>query len=105
VEEVLQRYKELQDIISILGMEELSTEDKITVFRARKIQRFLSQPMSVAEVYTGIKGEYVKLEDTIRSFKAILNGEVDELPEDAFLMVGTIEQAKEKAKAEKHLGG
>ncbi len=102
VEEVLQRYKELQDIISILGMEELSTEDKITVFRARKIQRFLSQPMSVAEVYTGIKGEYVKLEDTIRSFKAILNGEVDELPEDAFLMVGTIEQAKEKAKAEKH---
>jgi F-type H+-transporting ATPase subunit beta len=99
VEEVLQRYKELQDIISILGMEELSSEDKITVFRARKIQRFLSQPMAVAEVYTGIKGEYVKLEDTIRSFKSILNGEVDELPEEAFLMVGTIEQAKEKAKA------
>jgi F-type H+-transporting ATPase subunit beta len=99
VEEVLQRYKELQDIISILGMEELSPEDKVTVFRARKIQRFLSQPMSVAEVYTGIKGEYVKLEDTIRSFKSILNGEVDELPEEAFLMVGTVDQVKEKAKA------
>ena len=98
VEQVLQRYKELQDIISILGMEELSSEDKITVFRARKIQRFLSQPMSVAEVYTGIKGEYVHLDDTIRSFKAILNGEVDELPEEAFLMVGNIDQAIAKAK-------
>ncbi len=98
VQQVLQRYKELQDIISILGMEELSSEDKITVFRARKIQRFLSQPMSVAEVYTGIKGEYVHLEDTIRSFKTILNGEVDELPEEAFLMVGNIDQAIAKAK-------
>ena len=98
VQQVLQRYKELQDIISILGMEELSSEDKITVFRARKIQRFLSQPMSVAEVYTGIKGEYVHLEDTIRSFKTILNGDVDELPEEAFLMVGTIDQAIAKAK-------
>lgn len=97
VEEVLQRYKELQDIISILGMEELSTEDKITVFRARKIQRFLSQPMSVAEVYTGIKGEYVSLEDNIRSFKAILDGEVDDLPEEAFFMVGTIDDVKKKA--------
>ena len=99
VQQVLQRYRELQDIISILGMEELSSEDKITVFRARKIQRFLSQPMSVAEVYTGIKGEYVHLEETIRSFKAILNGDVDELPEEAFLMVGNIDQAIAKAKA------
>ena len=97
VEQVLQRYKELQDIISILGMEELSAEDKITVFRARKIQRFLSQPMSVAEVYTGIPGRYVPLEDTVRSFKAILDGEADDLPEEAFLMVGDIEDARKKA--------
>ncbi len=99
VQQVLQRYKELQDIISILGMEELSSEDKITVFRARKVQRFLSQPMFVAEGYTGVKGEYVHREDTVRSFKAILDGEVDDLPEEAFLMVGTIEQAIAKAKA------
>ena len=98
VQQVLQRYKELQDIISILGMEELSSEDKITVFRARKVQRFLSQPMFVAEAYTGIKGEYVHREDTVRSFKSILDGEVDDLPEEAFLMVGTIEQAIAKAK-------
>ncbi|MEF9988933.1 MAG: F0F1 ATP synthase subunit beta [Christensenellaceae bacterium] len=98
VQHTLQRYKELQDIISILGMEELAQEDKITVFRARKIQKFLSQPMFVAEVYTGIKGHYVPLKDTIRSFKAILDGEVDELPEQAFFMVGDIDEAKAKAK-------
>ena len=97
----LQRYKELQDIISILGMEELAPEDKITVFRARKVQRFLSQPMFVAEIFTGIKGRYVPLKDTIRSFKAILDGEVDDLPEQAFLMVGDIDDAKEKAKGMK----
>lgn len=94
----LQRYKELQDIISILGMEELAPDDKVTVFRARKIQKFLSQPMFVAEVYTGIKGEYVPLEKTIKSFKAILDGEVDDLPEQAFYMTGDIDQVKEKAK-------
>lgn len=98
VQQVLQRYKELQDIISILGMEELSIEDKITVFRARKVLRFLSQPMFVAEAYTGIPGVYVRREDTVRSFKAILDGEVDDLPEEAFMMVGTIEQAVKKAK-------
>ncbi len=94
----LQRYKELQDIISILGMEELAPEDKVLVFRARKVQRFLSQPMFVAHVYTGFEGKYVPLKDTIRSFKAILDGEVDDLPEQAFYMVGDIEEAKEKAK-------
>ena len=94
----LQRYKELQDIISILGMEELAPEDKITVFRARKVQRFLSQPMFVAEIFTGIKGKYVPLKGTIRRFKAILDGEADDLPEQAFLMVGDIDEAKEKAK-------
>lgn len=97
----LQRYKELQDIISILGMEELAPEDKITVFRARKVQRFLSQPMFVAEIFTGIEGKYVPLKDTIRSFKAILDGEVDDLPEQAFLMVGDIDEAKEKAEGMK----
>ncbi|MEG2882527.1 MAG: F0F1 ATP synthase subunit beta, partial [Christensenella sp.] len=94
----LQRYKELQDIISILGMEELAPDDKITVFRARKVQKFLSQPMFVAEVYTGIKGKYVPLSSTIKSFKAILDGEVDDLPEQAFYMVGDIEEVREKAK-------
>lgn len=79
-------------------MEELAPEDKITVFRARKVQRFLSQPMFVAEIFTGIEGKYVPLKDTIRSFKAILDGEVDDLPEQAFLMVGDIDEAKEKAK-------
>ena len=88
----------MQDIISILGMEELAPDDKVTVFRARKIQKFLSQPMFVAEVYTGIKGEYVPLEKTIKSFKAILDGEVDDLPEQAFYMTGDIDQVKEKAK-------
>jgi F-type H+-transporting ATPase subunit beta len=98
VQAVLQRYKELQDIIAILGMDELSEEDKLTVTRARKIQRFLSQPFHVAEVFTGSPGKYVPLKDTIRGFKAILNGEYDALPEQAFYMVGGIEEAAEKAK-------
>jgi len=95
---VLQRYKELQDIIAILGMDELSEEDKLTVTRARKIQRFLSQPFHVAEVFTGSPGKYVPLKDTIRGFKAILEGQYDSLPEQAFYMVGGIEEAAEKAK-------
>ena len=98
VQAVLQRYKELQDIIAILGMDELSDEDKLTVARARKIQRFLSQPFAVAEAFTGIKGEYVKLEDTIRSFEEVLDGKHDNLPEQAFYMVGGIEGAVAKAK-------
>jgi len=98
VKEVLQAYKDLQDIISILGMDELSDEDKLTVTRARKIEKFLSQPFFVAEQFTSIPGRYVKIEDTIRGFKGILDGEYDSLPENAFLMVGTIEEAVEKAK-------
>jgi F-type H+-transporting ATPase subunit beta len=98
VQAVLQRYKELRDIIAILGMDELSPEDKLTVARARKIQRFLSQPFHVAEVFTGSPGKYVSLKDTIRGFKAIVAGEYDSLPEQAFYMVGTIEEAVEKAK-------
>jgi F-type H+-transporting ATPase subunit beta len=98
VKEVLQSYKDLQDIISILGMDELSDEDKLTVTRARKIEKFLSQPFFVAEQFTSIPGRYVKIEDTIRGFKGILDGEYDTLPENAFLMVGTIEEAVEKAK-------
>lgn len=97
VQEILQKYKSLQDIIAILGMDELSDEDKLTVSRARKIQRFLSQPFFVAEVFTGTKGEFVKLEDTIKGFKEILEGKHDDIPEQAFYMVGTIEQAVEKA--------
>ncbi len=97
VQETLQRYKSLQDIIAILGMDELSEEDKLTVSRARKIQRFLSQPFHVAEVFTGIPGKFVPLEDTVRSFKAVVNGEYDHLPESAFYMVGGIEEAVEKA--------
>lgn len=97
VQKILQRYKELQDIIAILGMEELSEDDKIVVGRARRIQRFLSQPFFVAETFTGTPGRYVKLEDTIKGFKRIVNGELDELPEQAFYMVGTIEEAIEKA--------
>lgn len=96
--EILQKYKELQDIIAILGMDELSEEDKETVNRARKIQRFLSQPFFVAEQFSGIPGKYVKLEDTIKGFKEIIEGKHDELPEQAFYMVGTIEEAVEKAK-------
>ncbi len=99
VKQTLQTYKDLQDIINILGMDELSDEDKLTVNRARKIQKFLSQPFFVAEQFTGIPGKYVKLEDTIRSFKGIVNGEYDHLPENAFYMVGGIEEAVEKAKA------
>ncbi len=97
VEEVLQRYQELQDIIAILGMDELSDEDKVIVARARRIQRFLSQPFHVAEQFTGFSGVYVSLADTVRGFKEILDGNHDNLPEQAFLMVGTIEQAVEKA--------
>jgi F-type H+-transporting ATPase subunit beta len=98
VQMVLQKYKELQDIIAILGMEELSEDDKLTVARARKMQRFLSQPFHVAELFTGNPGVYVKLADTIRGFKGIVEGKYDDLPEQAFYMVGTIEQAVEKAK-------
>lgn len=98
VQSTLQKYKELRDIIAILGMDELSDEDKLTVMRARKIQRFLSQPFHVAEVFTGSPGKYVALRDTITGFKAILNGEYDHLPEQAFYMVGNIEEAVEKAK-------
>jgi len=96
--EILQKYKELQDIIAILGMDELSEEDKLTVNRARKIQRFLSQPFFVAEKFSGMSGKYVKLEDSIRGFKEIIEGKHDDLPEQAFYMVGTIEEAIEKAK-------
>ena len=101
VTEVLQKYKELQDIIAILGMEELSDEDKATVMRARKIQKFLSQPFFVAEPFTGVPGKYVPLKETIRGFKMILDGEMDEYPENAFFNVGTIDEVIEKAKAEK----
>ncbi len=97
VQRVLQRYKDLQDIIAILGIDELSDEDKLTVSRARKIQRFLSQPFHVAEQFTGFKGRYVKVEDTVRGFKMLVDGELDDLPEQAFLYVGPIEEAIEKA--------
>ena len=96
VKQILQRNKELQDIISILGMDELSDEDRLTVNRARKVQRFLSQPFSVAEQFTGIPGVMVSIEDTIRGFKMILDGEVDDIPEQAFLNVGSIEEAIRK---------
>ena len=102
VQEILQKYKELQDIIAILGMEELSEEDKQTVFRARKIQKFLSQPFHVAENFTGIKGKYVPLKETIRGFKAIIDGEMDNYPENAFFNVGTIDDVIAKAKAEEN---
>ena len=97
VQEILQSYKDLQDIIAILGMEELSDEDKITVYRARKIQKFLSQPFHVAENFTGIKGVYVPIEETIRGFKAIISGEMDDYPENAFFNVGTIDDVKRAA--------
>jgi F-type H+-transporting ATPase subunit beta len=99
VQQVLQRYKELQDIIAILGMDELSEEDKLTVQRARKIQRFLSQPFFVAEVFTGSPGQYVSLKDSIKAFQGIVAGDYDNIPEQAFYMVGTIEEAVEKAKS------
>ncbi len=98
VQQILQKYKELQDIIAILGMEELSDEDKLTVLRARKIQRFLSQPFHVAEVFTGVPGQYVPLKETIRGFKSIINGEMDDYPEWAFFNVGTIEEVIQKSK-------
>ncbi|MGB5994550.1 MAG: hypothetical protein WBG20_03960 [Candidatus Deferrimicrobiaceae bacterium] len=98
VQKVLQRYKDLQDIIAILGMDELSEDDRLLVSRARKIQRFLSQPFFVAEQFTGIPGKYVRLEDTIKSFQEIVDGKHDDLPEQAFYMVGTIEEAIEKGK-------
>jgi F-type H+-transporting ATPase subunit beta len=98
VQSILQRYRDLQDIIAILGMEELSDEDKLIVGRARKIQRFLSQPFSVAEVFTGQPGRYVKLADTVKSFKEVVEGKHDELPEQAFYMVGDIGEAMDKAK-------
>jgi F-type H+-transporting ATPase subunit beta len=99
VKEVLQKYKDLQDIINILGIDELSDEDKLAVARARKVQKFLSQPFFVAEQFTGTKGKYVKLEDSIKGFKAIISGECDEIPENAFYMVGTLEEAFEKARS------
>jgi F-type H+-transporting ATPase subunit beta len=98
VKQILQRYKDLQDIIAILGIDELSEEDKIVVARARKIQKFLSQPFHVAEQFTGIPGKYVSLADNIRSFKMIVNGELDDLPEQAFYLVGPIEDVFEQAK-------
>ena len=98
VQEILQKYAELQDIIAILGMDELSDEDKTTVYRARKIQRFLSQPTHVAEKFTGLPGVYVQLSDTIKGFGAIVNGEMDEYPEQAFFNVGTIDDVIAKAK-------
>jgi F-type H+-transporting ATPase subunit beta len=98
VKRILQRYKDLQDIIAILGLDELSEDDKLTVARARKVQRFFSQPFTVGEKFTGLKGEYVKVEDTIKGFREILEGKCDDMPEQSFYMVGTIEQAREKAK-------
>ena len=97
VQEILEHYRELQDIIAILGMDELSDEDKATVYRARKIQRFLSQPFSVAEKFTGVPGVYVPLAETIRGFKAIADGEMDAYPEAAFFNVGTIDDVVKKA--------
>ena len=101
VKQLLQRYKDLQDIIAILGIDELSEDDKLTVSRARKIQRFLSQPFFVAEQFTGLKGKYVPIAETIKGFKEIVEGKHDDVPEQAFYLVGTIEEALEKAKAQK----
>lgn len=100
VKQILQRNKELQDVISILGMEELSQEDRLTVHRARKVQRFLSQPFTVAQQFTGLPGVMVSIEDCIKGFNMILDGKVDDVPENAFLNVGTIEEAIEKGKAQ-----
>ena len=102
VQGILQRYKDLQDIIAILGMDELSEDDKLLVSRARKIQKFLSQPFNVAEAFTGAKGKYVKLTDTVRSFKEVIEGKHDDLPEQAFYMVGGIDEAVAKGR---QLGG
>ena len=97
VKKILQRYKDLQDIIAILGIDELSEDDKITVARARKVQKFLSQPFHVAEQFTGYKGRYVKVQDTVRSFKEIIEGKHDDVPEQAFYMKGTIDEVLEDA--------
>jgi F-type H+-transporting ATPase subunit beta len=102
VKRVLQRYKDLQDIIAILGLDELSDEDKLIVSRARKIQRFFSQPFFVAAQFTGLEGKYVKLEDTVKGFRELVDGKHDDLPEQAFYMVGTIEEAIERAKTLAH---
>ena len=102
VQEILQKYKELQDIIAILGMEELADEDKLLVYRARKIQKFLSQPFHVAENFTGVKGVYVPLSETIRGFKAIIDGDMDQYPENAFFNVGTVEDVIRKAEEMEH---
>jgi F-type H+-transporting ATPase subunit beta len=104
VQKILQRYKELRDIISILGIDELSEEDKLIVYRARKIQKFFSQPFFVAEAFTGMKGKYVKLKDTIKGFQMILGGQLDALPEQAFYMAGTIEDVLSKAEQLKKQG-
>jgi F-type H+-transporting ATPase subunit beta len=104
VQEILERYKELQDIIAILGIEELSDNDKLTVYRARKIQRFLSQPFSVAETFTGMPGKYVPLNETIKGFKEIVDGHMDDVPEEAFLMVGNIDEVYQKAERLKQGG-
>jgi len=101
LQRILQKYKELQDIIAILGMEELSHEDKMTVYRARKIEKFFSQPFSVAEQFTGFKGQYVKLEDSISGFEKILNGELDEVSEDFFMYKGSIKDVREAYEADK----
>jgi F-type H+-transporting ATPase subunit beta len=98
VQEILQRYRDLREIIAILGIDELSDEDRLVVGRARRIQFFLTQPFTVGEAFTGIPGEYVKIEDTVRGFKGLVDGEYDDVPEQAFMMVGGIEQALEKAK-------
>ncbi|HKJ28878.1 MAG TPA: F0F1 ATP synthase subunit beta, partial [Desulfuromonadales bacterium] len=98
VQNILQRYKDLQDIIAILGMDELSEDDRLTVSRARKIQKFLSQPFFVAETFTGSPGKYVELKDTIKGFRDLVDGKYDDIPEQAFYLVGTIEEALEKAK-------
>jgi len=97
VQRILQRYKDLQDIIAILGMDELSDEDKLVVARARKIQRFLSQPFFVAEAFTGQPGRYVSIKETIRGFRELMEGKCDDMPEQAFFMVGTIDEAREKS--------
>ena len=104
MQETLEKYNELQDIIAILGMDELGEEDKLTVYRARKMQRFLSQPFHVAEKFTGIKGVYVPMKETVRGFKAIIDGEMDEYPEAAFYNVGTIEDVIKKAEELKKEG-
>ena len=105
VKQILQRYKELQDIIAILGMEELDESDKLAVYRARKVQKFLSQPFHVAEVFTGQAGKYVPVSETVRGFRMIVDGELDDCPESAFFMAGTIDEVIERAKSEADVNG